>query len=280
MDEKDEREETSQRGRLDLSVPQVAGSALAAVTAALLASQLGVYGTIIGAGVVSIVATAGGTVFQHFFRRTGEQIRTVSTRHLPVSVPGTEPEAGAGSTRLLEELPPPGEDERPDGEYGEATVHGTTKRGWHKSAIGAVVVFVLAMGTVTSIELATGSEPSVKAVFDGGGTHHRPPADRPSAPASDPAGTSGDTPSPGSSTTPSESSSPSPTPSGSGSGSGSPTPDPSGSPSSSGSPSTSIPPTPDPGGSSDDGKGGTGGSASPGAQGGAQGAAAGAGTQN
>ncbi|WP_239069789.1 hypothetical protein [Streptomyces sp. SID13666] len=276
MDEKDEREETSQRGRLDLSVPQVAGSALAAVTAALLASQLGVYGTIIGAGVVSIVATAGGTVFQHFFRRTGEQIRTVSTRHLPVSVPGTDPEAG--STRLLEELPPPGEDGIPDGEYGEATVHGTTKRGWRKSAIGAVVVFVLAMGTVTSIELATGSEPSVTAVFDGGGSHHRPPADRPSAPASDPAGTPGDTPSPGSSTTPSESSSPSPTPSGSGS--GSPTPDPSGSPSSGGSPSTSTSPTPDPGQSSDDGKGGAGGRPPPGAQGGAQGAAAGAGTQN
>ena len=37
----------------------------------------GVYGTILGAGVVSVVATCGGSVFQHFFRRTGEQIREV-----------------------------------------------------------------------------------------------------------------------------------------------------------------------------------------------------------
>lgn len=34
--------------RIDLSVPQVAGSAVAAVAGAVAASQLGVYGTVIG----------------------------------------------------------------------------------------------------------------------------------------------------------------------------------------------------------------------------------------
>ncbi|MGZ2356467.1 hypothetical protein LRE75_07140 [Streptomyces sp. 372A] len=69
--------------RIDLSLPQVAGSAVAAVAAAVAASQLGVYGTIAGAGVMSVVATCGGSVFQHFFRRTGEQIRevTVQVKH-------------------------------------------------------------------------------------------------------------------------------------------------------------------------------------------------------
>ncbi|MFD3656566.1 hypothetical protein [Streptomyces sp. NPDC058620] len=69
--------------RIDLSLPQVAGSAVAAVAAAVMASQLGVYGTILGAGVMSVVATCGGSVFQHFFRRTGEQIRevTVHVKH-------------------------------------------------------------------------------------------------------------------------------------------------------------------------------------------------------
>nr|WP_328718954.1 hypothetical protein [Streptomyces sp. NBC_00247] len=61
-------------------MPQVAGSAVAAVAAAVAASQLGVYGTILGAGVMSIVATCGGSVFQHFFRRTGEQIREVTVQ--------------------------------------------------------------------------------------------------------------------------------------------------------------------------------------------------------
>ncbi|MFI1309996.1 hypothetical protein ACH4TS_07515 [Streptomyces albidoflavus] len=64
--------------RIDLSLPQVAGSAVAAVAGAVAASQLGVYGTVIGAGVMSVVATTGGSVFQHLFRRTGEQIRDVA----------------------------------------------------------------------------------------------------------------------------------------------------------------------------------------------------------
>ncbi|MFJ4415659.1 hypothetical protein [Streptomyces sp. NPDC088925] len=69
--------------RFDLSVPQVAGSAVASVAAAIAASQLGVYGTVIGAGVMSIVATTGGSVFQHLFRRTGEQLRDAAGQVIP-----------------------------------------------------------------------------------------------------------------------------------------------------------------------------------------------------
>ncbi|MFE9859688.1 hypothetical protein [Streptomyces sp. NPDC005780] len=83
MVQKPESDTEPREGRIDLSLPQVAGSAVAAVAAAVAASQLGVYGTILGAGVMSIVATCGGSVFQHFFRRTGEQIRevTVQVKH-------------------------------------------------------------------------------------------------------------------------------------------------------------------------------------------------------
>ncbi|MEV7996863.1 hypothetical protein AB0O67_34780 [Streptomyces sp. NPDC086077] len=63
-------EEVEQK-RIDLSVPRVAGSAVAAVVAAELASYFGVYGTILGAGLVSVVATCGGSLFRHFFSRTG-----------------------------------------------------------------------------------------------------------------------------------------------------------------------------------------------------------------
>ncbi|KIF07607.1 hypothetical protein PL81_00985, partial [Streptomyces sp. RSD-27] len=64
-----------ERSKLDLSAAQVAGSSLATVAAALLASRLGVYGTILGAGVVSVVATAGGPVIQHAFRSAGDRLR-------------------------------------------------------------------------------------------------------------------------------------------------------------------------------------------------------------
>ncbi|WP_433340409.1 hypothetical protein [Streptomyces sp. CA-253872] len=76
-------EEQKPARRFDLSVPQVAGSAVASVAAAIAASQLGVYGTVIGAGVMSIVATTGGSVFQHLFRRTGEQLRDAAGQVIP-----------------------------------------------------------------------------------------------------------------------------------------------------------------------------------------------------
>ncbi|MEN8652437.1 hypothetical protein ABCR94_17985 [Streptomyces sp. 21So2-11] len=174
--------------RLDLSVPQVAGSALAAVAAAVLASTLGVYGTMIGAGVVSVVATCGGTIFQHLFRRTGEQIREVTVqvkpkgRQVPVRDPHDphdgrdphDPRAFDDATRVMRTVGLPrdigGAPDRtqllwkadlPDEtaeEFTDGTTHGTRVRGWKRSVIAAVVVFVVAMGGITTYELISGGD--------------------------------------------------------------------------------------------------------------------------
>ncbi|WP_267243729.1 hypothetical protein [Streptomyces sp. PR69] len=155
MDHKPKQGETANR-RLELSVPQVAGSTLAAVAAAVLASQLGVYGTILGAGVVSVVATCGGPVFQHLFRRTGEQIRDAT-------VQSKRRQANPASEGIQY------------GEYNEATTHGTRMRGWKRSALAAGVVFAVAMGGITAYELASGSElgggkgTTIGSVVTGGG---------------------------------------------------------------------------------------------------------------
>lgn len=166
--------ETGER-RIDLSLPQVAGSAVAAVAAAVAASQLGVYGTILGAGVMSVVATCGGSVFQHFFRRTGEQIRevTVQVKHPQTGAPVVLKDADAttvlrqvsedaGRTRLMEPLDgtrrlvvaPETDDEA----FSQATTHGTRLRGWKRSALGAAVVFVVSMGGITTFELVSGND--------------------------------------------------------------------------------------------------------------------------
>ncbi|MFF0448148.1 hypothetical protein ACFYT4_17355 [Streptomyces sp. NPDC004609] len=154
LDDRDRGERPEQRERrIDLSVPQVAGSALAAVAAAVLASRLGVYGTIIGAGVVSVVATCGGSVFQHLFSRTGEQLReaTVPARPrgrraaaAPIASPVDTP------TRVF---PSPGT----TGVFGEATTHGTRVRRWKRPLIAAGVVFGVAMAGITGFELLSGS---------------------------------------------------------------------------------------------------------------------------
>ncbi|KWT57128.1 hypothetical protein ADL21_36140 [Streptomyces albus subsp. albus] len=101
MDNKSDTDTKNKEKRLDLSVAQVAGSALAAAVAAFLAGQLGVYGTIIGAGVVSVVATTGGSLFQHLFRRTGEQLKEVATV-------GTRPKPRRSSVRRRTPEPGPG----------------------------------------------------------------------------------------------------------------------------------------------------------------------------
>ncbi|WSC74664.1 hypothetical protein OG830_28805 [Streptomyces sp. NBC_00121] len=174
---------------MDLNVPQVAGSAVAAIAAAVAASQLGVYGTILGAGVMSVVATCGGSVFQHFFRRTGEQIRevTVYTRETRDTRGGREP-SGSGSgrrlseasvdattvlrtvtvdpdrTQLLEPLTDNGTrllasyPAAPDEEFTASTTHGTRIRGWKRPVLGAVAVFAVSMAGITTYELISGND--------------------------------------------------------------------------------------------------------------------------
>ncbi|MFC9129366.1 hypothetical protein ACFT4A_21295 [Streptomyces sp. NPDC057099] len=145
------------RKRIDLNMPQVAGGALAAVLAAKLASCFGVYGTILGAGVVSVVATCGGSLFQHFFKQTGEQIRGAAT------VPAR---AAAGPA---EQAPPA------PGEFSEGTVYRARVRGWKRPLLAAAVVFGVTMAGITTYELASGHNLSggrsttVGDAFSGGG---------------------------------------------------------------------------------------------------------------
>jgi hypothetical protein len=134
--------------RIDLSVPQVAGSALAAVVAAKLASSFGVYGTILGAGLISVVATCGGSVLQHFFSRTGEQLRVKRTVESVRSGgrTGTVPSPSAGPH---DPAPAPGE-------FTQGTVYRARTTGWKRPVVAAALVFGVTMAGITAYELASG----------------------------------------------------------------------------------------------------------------------------
>ena len=72
-------EEPNDSGRkhtINLTPSQVAASALAASCSALVASYLGVAGTVIGAAVGSIVATTGAAIYGHLLRSSGKKIKT------------------------------------------------------------------------------------------------------------------------------------------------------------------------------------------------------------
>lgn len=230
--------------KLDLSAAQVAGSSLATVAAALLASKMGVYGTILGAGVVSVVATAGGPVIQHLFRRTGDQLRG-SARPGARQVPPPRTEsAGTDTTATVSATE----------EFGEATVHGTRVRGWKRTAVASGAAFAIAVGGLGTYEAMAGTS-----VSSGGGTlfsggTRKTGQDRPAPPGDEPGGEEsgeekgGRSPGSGTSPSPPPSSggrSPGPAPSASGSGNpgASADPAPSTSPSKE-APSSSPAPTP------------------------------------
>ncbi|MBR7826283.1 hypothetical protein KDK95_08225 [Actinospica sp. MGRD01-02] len=77
MSERDNAREPQddRKPRLNLTTSQVAASALAACCASVVASYLGVAGTVIGAAVGSIVATTGAAVWAHLFRTGGDKIK-------------------------------------------------------------------------------------------------------------------------------------------------------------------------------------------------------------
>lgn len=101
--------------RLGVTGSQVAGSVLASVSAAVVASYFGVTGTIVGAALVSIVATVGSAAYGLGIRRTRDRLQQLQalrlTDHLPgirADDPGTSvpsrtslgPAAGASDTAV------------------------------------------------------------------------------------------------------------------------------------------------------------------------------------
>lgn len=59
----------------DLSIAQVAAGALAAVTSMLLASQIGIYGSVIGVGVGSVVSAVASQLYKKFLQASAEKIQ-------------------------------------------------------------------------------------------------------------------------------------------------------------------------------------------------------------
>jgi hypothetical protein len=81
-----------QRERIQLSATQLIASALAAVTATVAASFLGISGTVIGAAIASVLTVTGNAVYSHSIHRTRDRVRTVvPISPSPVSVRRSRP---------------------------------------------------------------------------------------------------------------------------------------------------------------------------------------------
>ncbi|MFE7406431.1 hypothetical protein [Isoptericola sp. NPDC057559] len=213
-----------------LSLTQIVASALAAVSATVLMSFFGVAGTIIGAGLASVVTVIGNFFYTRSIEKTHEQLKPVVTQLASKSRRTTETshgtvvtvaDAGGGTTvetpvttgSAADPLPggddgptdggDPAGSEEPAEEPRNAWLRFVEKHGTKKVlAVSAAALFVVVMGVVLVIELAIG-KPLSDAVRgqEGSGTSisrsstdsgGSTPDPTPSGPAEDPANVPGD----------------------------------------------------------------------------------------
>lgn len=80
-----------------IRISQVLAGALAAITAAVLGSTMGFAGTVVGAGLASVITTVGGAIYLRSIQRTKERVVTVRDKVVA--------RAGASSVTLVEERP-------------------------------------------------------------------------------------------------------------------------------------------------------------------------------
>ena len=131
------------RPKLGLSGPQIIGGALAAASAAVAASWLGVAGTVLGAVVVSLVASIGSALYTHSLERSRRAIR----ESLPVSpiLPARAAAGGEAATAVLPVVATPDtHDEAEPESSGEPTARPAGSVSWRTVGVSALASLALA----------------------------------------------------------------------------------------------------------------------------------------
>jgi hypothetical protein len=158
---------------------QVLAGALAAITAAVLGSTMGVAGTVIGAGLASAVTTVGGALYMRSIQRTKQSVRTVRdmvvaraggtsvtlveehTEKAPVSDTDTETdtekatdEADGAATGLAEGT---GLETHTEITEGEPAPPESRKLRWPALIAASVLAFLVGMLVITGVEAIRGA---------------------------------------------------------------------------------------------------------------------------
>lgn len=189
--------------KLDLSLTQTLGGALAAMTAAALGSRLGVAGTIVGAAVASIIAAVAGSLYTASLRHTREKVKTVWSGHV----------AGSGTPTSVDVVSSVSDWDLPDAASAPQQPAAPGPRAslpWKGVLTGAIAAFAIAIVALTGFELLSGSaisggqgttveqathpnKPVKPAPSDDSSTDDESPSDTPSASESEsPAATASD----------------------------------------------------------------------------------------
>lgn len=133
------------KGFLGLSIPQLLGGAFAAVSTAVVASFLGVAGTLIGAALGSIVSTVSAAVYTSMANNAQSRVRQVAIR----------PTRGARGATAAPRSAEPRRDSTPSGRRFDLAAARRAVRPRTLLAATAVV-FALAIGLITALEIGLG----------------------------------------------------------------------------------------------------------------------------
>lgn len=117
--------------KTELNLAHVAAAALAAVTTAVLGSELGAAGTLIGAAGASVITTVGTAVYQTSLERSRTRVRTLAQRARPSAVAQHKAEPAQRSRRSV-------------------------ALRWGMVIVGSLGAFLLAMTVITGFEWAKG----------------------------------------------------------------------------------------------------------------------------
>jgi hypothetical protein len=140
----------------DLSLTQVVGGALAAMTAAALGSRFSAAGTVVGAALASVIVAVAGALYTASLRRTHQTVRVVlSGRPTPAAgmeSPSTpaRPVPGDSAAVAPRSLP------NPTGSADTPARPSRRRALVVRSVVGAAATFALAAGALTMYEALTG----------------------------------------------------------------------------------------------------------------------------
>jgi len=133
-------EHTPDRIWSGIEVTKIIAGTLAAVTAAVIGSFLGVAGTLAGAAVASVVGSLGTELYQRSLHRGAKRLGAIAPTFVKVpAAVGTPAVAAATEEEKPSHTVPPRRDIR-----------------WGRIGVAATALFVLAMGSLTMFELLAG----------------------------------------------------------------------------------------------------------------------------
>jgi len=158
-------------GRRIFSVIQVAAGSAAAATAAFVASALGVAGTVVGAALVSAAITILAAIYDHSMRQARDRIR--EARAVAAAGAASRPVQDPAAAALADDQPAEPSPDDHEHTLIMEPLHFEDESGyrWGHIAIGALLIFGLAMVGITAFELRTGKPiSSIWTGDDTGGT--------------------------------------------------------------------------------------------------------------